>query len=139
METPVRLAQHVADDQPAAGREVAHGVAQQLALALGRKIVEHVEQGHVTAHGLDRGRVGRAQFDPALEAGLACGGGAGGDLARVVVEAEIALQRAAGVQIVGEQADPAAEVEQGQGGCGDAQGKLASDPVYAAMRWATAA
>ena len=115
MEAPVLLAQHVADDQTAIRRQVSGGLMQQRGLACGGQVVEYVEQRDMAMHRWQFGHVGMTQAHQRTESGALQGLLPGGYLARVVIHAEVGLGMAQRMQVQPEQADAAADVEQGQG------------------------
>ncbi len=77
--------------------------------------MQDIEHGDVAAQGLRRGRVALAQGDLAAQPGPFRGDATHGDLAGVVIEADGAVERIARMQVMPEQAQAAADVEQGAG------------------------
>ena len=76
--------------------------------------MQHVEQGNVAVQRGKLGRVGMVQAHHALQSGASCSPLSGRDLAFVVIKSDVGQSMALRVQILSEQSDPAAKIEQWQ-------------------------
>ena len=109
---PGTVAQHAADQQQTLAGQPVGRRGEQGTLGIVIEVMQDVQQHHVTAPRRQHGEIPRAQFDRRPQA--ARSHTAGGQLARIVIDAQIVAAVALFAQPLAQQAHAAAEVQHRQ-------------------------